>query len=298
MAENLIGSVSDTAFWIAHHRSVETERPDALFRDPLAGVLAGDQGREIARAMPMPFMTGWVVVVRTCIIDDYIRLALTEGIDAVVNLGAGLDTRPYRMDLPESLLWVEADYPHVIDFKEQRLSGQTPRCRLERVKLDLANVAERRRFLDMLKARTPKILVLTEGVISYLSVEEVGSLADDLSALGSVRFWIADYFSPQVVKFRTQRGGMQKRMRNAPFRFTPNDWFGFFQEHGWCAKGIRYLPEEGDRLKRPLQLPLLWQLLFKIRAMFVSKARRAAFRKFSAYVMLVPKTERISSPHQ
>jgi methyltransferase (TIGR00027 family) len=289
MTENLIGSVSDTAYWIAHYRAVETERPDALFRDPLAGVLAGDQGRKIARAMPMPLMTGWVVVIRTCIIDDYIRLALAEGIDGVVNLGAGLDTRPYRMNLPESLLWVEADYPQVINFKEQQLSGQTPRCRLERFKLDLANGSERRQFLESIRARSTKILVLTEGVISYLSVEEVGSLADDLTALGSVRYWIADYFSPQIVKFRRRWSGMRKRMRNAPFRFTPNDWFGFFEEHGWSAKEIRYLAEEGDRLKRPIQLPLLWKLLFKARAIFVSKERRAAFRKFSAYVMLVPK---------
>jgi methyltransferase (TIGR00027 family) len=294
MTENLIGSVSDTAYWIAHYRAVETERPDALFRDPLAGVLAGDQGRKIARAMPMPLMTGWVVVIRTCIIDDYIRLALAEGIDGVVNLGAGLDTRPYRMNLPESLLWIEADYPKVIDFKEQRLLGQTPRCRLERAKVDLANVAERRQFLESIKARSRKTLVLTEGVISYLSVEEVGSLADDLKTLGCVHFWIADYFSPRVVKFRRRWSGMRKRMRNAPFRFTPNDWFAFFQEHGWFANEVRYLAEEGDRLGRPIHLPLLWKLLFKARTIFVSGERRAALRKFSAYVMLVPKCENIS----
>ena len=297
MTENLIGSVSDTAFWIAHYRAVETDRPDGLFRDPLAGVLAGDHGRKIARAMPMPLMTGWVVVIRTCIIDDYIRLALAEGIDAVVNLGAGLDTRPYRMNLPESLLWIEADYPQMIDFKEQRLLGQTPRCRLERAKLDLANVAERRQLLETIQARSTKTLVLTEGVISYLSVEEVGSLGDDLNALGCVGYWVADYFSPHVVKFRRRWGGMRKRMRNAPFRFTPNDWFVFFQEHGWSAKEVRYLTEEGDRLGRPIQLPLLWKLLFKARAMFVSSELRAAFRKFSAYVMFVPKTEKMSSVH-
>jgi methyltransferase (TIGR00027 family) len=289
MAEQVIGSVSDTAFWIAHYRAVETARPDALFQDPLAEVLAGEQGRKIARAMPMPFMTGWVVVIRTCIIDDYLRQALSEGIDAVVNLGAGLDTRPYRMNLPEWLLWVEADYPQVIEFKEKRLSGQTPRCRLERTKLDLANVAERRQLLETIKARCTRILVLTEGVISYWSVEEVGSLADDLERLGCVRYWIADYFSPQVAKFRRRWGGMRKRMRNAPFRFTPKDWFAFFREHGWSAKEIRYLADEGDRLGRPIRLPLLWRLLLRARALLVSRERRAAFRHFAAYVMLRPR---------
>lgn len=291
MTDTLIENVSDTAFWIAHYRALETERPDALFRDPLAAVLAGDQGKRIAHAMPMPFMTGWVVVIRTCIIDDYVRLALAQGIDAVLNLGAGLDTRPYRMDLPESLLWVEADYPHVIEFKEKRLSGETPRCQLERVKADLANLAERRRFLERINLRAKKILVLTEGVISYLSVEEVGSLADDLKALDRVRYWIADYFSPEVVKFRRRWSGMQRRMRNAPFKFVPKDWFGFFGEHGWHAKEIRYLAEEGDRLQRPIRLPFWLKCILKTRGMFASKHRRATFRRFSGYVMLEPGTD-------
>jgi len=290
MTETAIGDVSDTAFWIAHYRALESERSDALFRDPLAGVLAGDQGKRIARAMPMPFMTGWVVVIRTCIIDDYIRLALSQGVDAVLNLGAGLDTRPYRIDLPESLLWVEADYPHVMEFKAKRLSGERPRCRLKRVKLDLANLHERRQFFESIKAGATKILVLTEGVISYLSVEEVGSLADDLKALDRVRYWIADYFSPQVIKFRRRWTGIEKKMRNAPFKFTPKDWFGFFREHGWYAREIRYLPEEGERLRRPIQFPLAWKLILKARGMFATRERRTAFRNFSGYVLFEPGT--------
>ena len=102
MGDSLIENVSDTAFWVAHYRAVETRRPDALFRDPLAEVLAGQQGERIARTMPGRFITAWVIAIRTRLIDEYIRTAISETVDAVVNLGAGLDTRPYRMDLPES----------------------------------------------------------------------------------------------------------------------------------------------------------------------------------------------------
>jgi methyltransferase (TIGR00027 family) len=296
MAETLIESVSDTAFWIAHYRALESERADALFRDPLAHVLAGDQGKNIAHSMPMPFMTGWVVVIRTHIIDDYIQLARAQGIDSVLNLGAGLDTRPYRMDLPESLLWVEADYPHVIEYKEKQLANEKPRCRLERVKLDLANVPERRRFLESIRARAHNILVLTEGVIAYLSVEEVGSLAEDVASLGNVRYWIADYFSPQIVAFR-RRAGMQRKMQNAPFKFTPKDWFVFFREHGWNAKEVRYLAEEGERLQRPIQLPWKLKAMVKLRALFASNERRVAFRKLAGYVLLEPR-EAASQGHR
>ena len=190
MTDTLIGDVSDTAFWIAHHRSVETQRPDALFRDPLAGVLAGDRGKNIADAMPRSFMTAWAIVMRTCIIDDHIRLAIAEGADAVLNLGAGLDTRPYRMDLPASFTWTEADYPHIIDYKEKTLAREMPRCQLKRVQCDLANATDRQQVLADANARAKKLLVLTEGVVHYISIEDAGSLAYDLRNLDREKYWL------------------------------------------------------------------------------------------------------------
>jgi methyltransferase (TIGR00027 family) len=287
MPESLIANVSDTAFWVAHYRAVETERSDALFRDPLARVLAGERGREIAEAMPLSFFTRWAIVIRTCIIDEYIHFALKQGIDAVLNLGAGLDTRPYRMNLPPTLLWVEADYPKVIDYKQQRLFDQSPRCRLEHVRVNLANRDERRALLESTKTRTTKLLILSEGVIPYLSVEEVGSLAYDLRALDRVCYWIVDYHSPEAVELR-RRFGIQRRLENAPFRFTPADWFAFFRERGWYTTEIRYLAEEGERLRRPLDVPLLYRIFVRARSLFSSKEGRLELKKLSGYVLLEP----------
>lgn len=96
----MINDVSDTAFWIANYRATESERPDALFRDPLARRLAGERGRAIAADMPAARITEWSVVMRTVIIDSFIMSAIAEGVTTIVNLGAGLDTRPYRLELP------------------------------------------------------------------------------------------------------------------------------------------------------------------------------------------------------
>ena len=293
MSDTPIENVSDTAFWVAHYRALETKRPDALFHDPLADVLAGDHGHKIARGMPMPFMTAWAIAIRTCIVDDYIRLALAQGVDAVLNLGAGLDTRPYRMELPESLQWIEADYPSVIEFKEERLLSERPRCQLERVKVDLANQSERRQLFASVSARVKKLLILTEGVVPYLSIEEAASLADDLKAVDKACFWIVDYFSPELIKFR-RRQGMHRKMQNAPWKFQPADWFGFFREHGWYSREIRYLAEEADRLKRPMQLPPFLKVLFGLRRLFMSKQRREAFRKAAGYVLLEPGSKTIT----
>jgi methyltransferase (TIGR00027 family) len=286
MAE-LIENVSDTAFWIAYYRGVETRRADALFKDPLADELAGEQGKRIAETMPGGFLTEWVVAIRTRVIDEFIQEAIAEGIDCVLNLGAGLDTRPYRMDLPKAFLWVEADHPRMIEFKENRLKGEKPRCDLERVSVDLTNSVERQKFFAGIDARGRKVLVLTEGLVVYLSVEEAGSLADDLKAMRSVRYWVVDYLSAEAMKFR-EKSEISRRTKNAPFRFNPANWFGFFLEHGWQVKEMRYFSEEGKRLKRRPRIPLPMLAAVIVRRMFSSRERRENLKKMAGYAMLEP----------
>src|ERR1700722_6315973 len=114
MAESLIEDVSDTAFMVATERAREGERKKPLFRDPLAGVLAGERGQRIVARLGRQAALGtWALAIRTVVIDDYIQAAIAKGVGLVVNLGAGLDTRPYRMQLPESLQWVEVGFPKV-----------------------------------------------------------------------------------------------------------------------------------------------------------------------------------------
>jgi methyltransferase (TIGR00027 family) len=288
MTAPLIRDVSDTSFWIAHHRAEETARADALFRDPLAARLAGARGAEIAASMPRSSIVGWTVVIRTRIIDDFILLAIGEGIDTVLNLGAGLDTRPYRMDLPASLHWIEADYPHLIEYKESQLAHETPRCHLERVRIDLGDRPARQELFSRVNVQANRILVLTEGLVPYLSVDEAAPLADDLRALDRVCYWLVDNFSPEAMKFR-QRKGLVKKMQNAPFKFAPDNWFAFFRQHGWESKEIRWLATEGERLGRPIPLPPLARLALKFWSLFMTKERREALRKFAGYVLLEPR---------
>ena len=280
----LIRNVSDTAFMVAGFRALETERAEPLFRDPLAAKLAGDHGRAILATVPQSFVGGWSVVIRTVIIDGFIQRAVKDGVDTILNLGAGLDTRPYRMELPQSLRWIEVDFPDVIALKESRLADEPPRCRLERVGLDLTDRAARRAFLSDISAGATKMLVITEGVVPYISEADVADLADDLRQVDKVRFWITDYFSPQAIKFGAK---LRRRfMRNAPFQFAPKDWFGFFAAHGWKASEIRYLSEEAERLGRPIPLPLWLKLWVKAAGIFVSHARRERMKRFAAYVLL------------
>jgi methyltransferase (TIGR00027 family) len=232
-------------------------------------------------------MVGWTVAIRTRIIDGFLQSAIERGCDAVLNLGAGLDARPYRMALPASLHWIEVDYPRVIEFKEERLSGETPRCQLERVKLDLADAEQRRRLFSQVNSRFRDVFVLTEGVVIYLSVAEAAGLAEDIRAQRSFRVWAVDYFSPMVAKYR-RRGEVSKKMANAPFRFEPKDYFEFFREHGWRLKEEQYFVDVGTALHRPLPLPPAMRAWGALRGLFLSRERKEAFRKFAGYVLFEP----------
>jgi methyltransferase (TIGR00027 family) len=123
--------VSDTAHWVAFYRAVESERPDALFHDPHARALAGPRGEAFAKGMEGGGVHGgWPIVVRTKLMDDVIeQLAGKGGIDAVLNLAAGLDARPYRLKLPAALRWIEVDLPDMITYKK---SGSPARRRCAR----------------------------------------------------------------------------------------------------------------------------------------------------------------------
>lgn len=287
-----ISNVSDTAFWIADLRRLESERNDALFHDPFAAKLAGERGRRISEAMPTSEIVAWNVALRTKIIDEFLNAAIagsagTIAVDTVLNLGAGLDARPYRMQLPQSLRWIEADYAPMIEYKETQLRDEKPSCVIERVPIDLADRNARSELLNRTNAQSRAILILTEGVVPYLENDAVASLADDLSSLEHARFWVLDYFSAQVMKIR-QRGRVGRSMENAPFKFAPDDWFAFFEQHGWRTKEMRYLSDESDKVGRPFPMPFRYRVIAALTLPWMSPERRDAMRKFTGYALLEP----------
>ena len=283
----LIENVSDTAFMVAQYRAMESARPDALFQDPFAARLAGEKGRLAARTLLTRWATSWAVAIRTVIIDDFIRDAIANGTRIILNLGAGLDARPYRMDLPPDLIWIEADYADVLAYKQEVLAGETPRCQLEQIAVDLSDARARREFLSAVQARGARTLVLTEGVIIYLPESDVADLADDLRAMTNVNGWIVDYFARDLERYR-RRSGVAHQMKNAPFKFRPADWFGFFAAHGWKPREVKYSAQVSRQLHRRPDMPKRMRLVMTLARLFSTPARRRRLSQLHGYVLLEP----------
>ena len=272
--------VADTALWVAAYRAQESERPDALFHDPFAARLAGDRGRELARKVAGSKNFAWSIVVRTRVIDELISDAVARGARTVVNLGAGMDARPHRLDLPADLRWIEVDGARIMALKEDRLPARDAKCALTRLTVDLANEHERQAMLASLEGNT---VVLTEGVIGYLANEAVAALARDLREQPAIRKWIVDYSSPLLHRAMKRRVRVRHQFRHAPFRFAPGDWERFFADAGWKLGSMRYLVEAGEQLGRPVRLPLHLRLLSKV----MPAGWKRKMRQMMGYAVLV-----------
>jgi methyltransferase (TIGR00027 family) len=255
-----LANISDTARWVAMYRVMESERKDGIFRDPLARRLAGARGEEILAAMPKGRAFAWPMIVRTSLFDEII-LRLAGQIDTVLNLAAGLDARPYRLDLPPSLKWIDVDLPPMIDYKRGVLADQKPRCEMEYVGLDLADRAARRALFARVGAPGKRVLVATEGLLVYLTREQAGELAADLHDQASFRYWLIDIVSPFILELMQKTWGKQLDAAAAPLRFAPEEGPEFYTQFGWRVSEARDTFGEAKRLKRLPGQMRVWSLL-------------------------------------
>ena len=259
MTSKLIENVSDTARWVAFYRAMESERPDALFRDPWAKKLAGERGAAIVRHIPRARAMAWALIVRTQVFDELILNAVQrDGADVVLNLAAGLDTRPYRLPLPPSLRWIEVDLPELLAHKERELAGESPVCELERVRLDLSDAEARRALFERVGGMGKRVLVASEGLLLYLTPRQVAPLAEDLHRPESFRWWITDLLSPALRERLHRSWGRHLKGAGSLYEFAPEEGPGFFRPYGWSTAEFRPVFDEARRLKR--EMPMAWLL--------------------------------------
>jgi methyltransferase (TIGR00027 family) len=277
-----IEHISDTARWVAVYRAMETERPDALFKDPFARQLAGSRGEEIVATMKRGRSMAWAMVVRTVVIDELIVEAVEKrGVRRVVNLAAGLDARPWRMNLPSSLKWVDVDLPGILDYKLGVIGDAPPRFGYTAERTDLTSDVERESLFERLRVDDVPTLVVTEGLLIYLTSEQVGSLARALHGIPGADWWVIDIASPKLLEIMTRMWGREAKAGNAPFQFAPAEGTAFFEPFGWREAEYRSALDEAHRIRREMQLMWLWRLL----AGFSAK-RRAMMKRMSGFALL------------
>ena len=280
--EEPLRDVSDTALWVAMYRALESERPDAIFRDRFARQMAGARGEAILASIPKARSLAWPMVVRTAVMDEIIMRLVGQGVRTIVNLAAGLDTRAYRLDLPPDLAWFDADLPAMVAYRAEHMAGVAARCRHEEVAVDLRHAAGRAELLARLPADGRPGLAITEGLLVYLTRDDVAALAGELSGAASLAWWLIDLASPLLLKMLARSWQPTLQAANAPMQFAPAESTAFFEPYGWWEVEFRSTWAESRRLKRTVRFAGLWEFLGRFR----SAETRREFGRMSGVVLL------------
>jgi methyltransferase (TIGR00027 family) len=131
--EGVETGVGRTALMVAAARAIETHREDPLAQDfyaehfvRAARVSAGWPVRPEdvpdGDANPLWGRLGRYFGLRTRVFDDFLRRAARTGTRQIVLLGAGLDTRAFRLDWPPGCVLFQIDRSPVLDFKRTVLA--------------------------------------------------------------------------------------------------------------------------------------------------------------------------------
>lgn len=279
-------SVGSTAVMVAAARAGETDRADALIKDPYAKILVSGAGTGVwealldsefaakienldAEAAAIFAHMGNYQAVRTHFFDEYYRQAAQAGIRQIVILASGLDSRAYRLQWPAGTTVYEIDQPKVLEYKSATLREH-----------DVQPAAERREVPVDLRFDWPAALReagfddsqptawLAEGLLMYLPAEaqdRLFELVTELSAPGSriaaETAGVAATDRREAMKERFKKFADQLNMGSAldiqeliyddPNRADVVEWLG---AHGWQAQGVHAL-DEMDRLDRLVELP-------------------------------------------
>jgi len=239
----VIGDVAATARWTAGARALETGRPDALFEDPWAAALAGDEGLRWAEARPAEGLAP--MVVRARFFDDFLRRATcTEGAKQVVLLGAGLDTRAFRLEWPPGTVVFEVDRDEVLKYKAQVLSrsGARSSC-TRRVCLagDLAGPDWPGQLLEAGLDASNMSAWLAEGLLFYFRTEDIATVLGHVSRLAVAGSRLAfDIPNRSVLSHPITLPWIQMQAdAGAPWLGTIDDPVEYLSLFGWQASATQ-----------------------------------------------------------
>ena len=229
-----ITHVSDTALMVAACRAIEFEDPDGFVRDPFAARLAGERGMAILQAISRPEMMRFGIGIRSYFMDELLLdLLATHPISTVLSLGCGLDTRPWRLELPRDLRWIEVDFADLLDYKEAKMSSELPRCRRQRLTADLNDPAQRQQVYSAV-GPDPAFMI-TEGLLMYLPGATVEALACESFRYSGIAHWMSDVVTDAFTKALHMDTSRTVGHVQAPDSLTGEEILEYIRRNGWVT---------------------------------------------------------------
>ncbi|MFG3280448.1 class I SAM-dependent methyltransferase [Streptomyces sp. NPDC048111] len=253
-----------TAVGVAKVRALESQRENALFRDPLAQAFAAAGGRWGESSPSLPDDEGarrrrlavaFSIVIRTKFLDDLLMEASTAGVRQVVLLGAGMDSRAFRMDWPEGTRLFEVDTAAPLDFKASVLRQEDATARCERVTV---TVDLREDWPAALAAAghdpAEPTAWIAEGLLIYLPEDAVELLLARIGALSAPGSRMGLTLGARGVIERFGADAAPGSAASLWVSEMPEDPVAWLAGHGWDAAS-HTLRERAAAYGRPISTP-------------------------------------------
>ncbi|MFH9552096.1 class I SAM-dependent methyltransferase [Streptomyces sp. NPDC017435] len=253
-----------TAVGVARVRALETARENPLFRDPLAlafatagGVGPGSRLPERADEAEQQRWLGVAssIIIRTKFLDDLLDRATEAGIRQVVLLGAGMDSRAFRMTWPAATRLYEVDTAEPLDFKASVLlqEGAVPGCERTPVAVDL-----REDWPGALAAagHDPALptVWIAEGLLVYLPEDAVELLLDRIGGLSATGSRMGLTLGSRGVLARFAGDAARGSAASLWVSEMPEDPVGWLAGLGWDAEAFT-LRDRAAAYGRPIGTP-------------------------------------------
>ena len=232
------GTVSSTAHFAAFMRSVEHESGRKIVNDPFARDLAGEVGlnwynKKTVEDNEYVLYLQVLFACRTKAIDDAIKAALSEGkVRQVCVLGAGLDSRPWRLPGNKSIKYFEVDFPEIFAYKLPVIEKHDKESEFSYITVgaDLSLPSWVDKLRDSGFDSSLPTLWMMEGLTFYLTEDEIRTFFQSIASLSCPEsVLIADFISTYGVN----RNGHSSFSHM--FRFTPDVPLDFVSQFGWCG---------------------------------------------------------------
>lgn len=231
-------NVGNTSLGAATCRFIEQYQPAQarLFTDPLVKELVGAPIRLLVQFAGMrrfiidrtDAVAAGIYGAQVCrarFIDDTVQAALARGIDQLVILGAGLDTRPYRLRGAERVKVIEADLPAVQADKKKKLHkalGRLPQ-NVTFLPIDFDTQSLESAFAGTAFDPARPAVFIWEGVTQYISEAAVQQTLAFVGKAAPGSLLVFTYVLKSVIERRSGIPGAQKMLdtvaRSAPWIF-------------------------------------------------------------------------------
>jgi len=238
---------SRTAMYLAFFRAIETAQPKEkrLFEDRLAKIFLDVRFKLALRIATIPFLRNIAIdyiqkqglgslsvgIARTKYIDDLVKRAVDEGAKQVIILGAGFDTRAFRLPFLQDMPVVEIDHPNTLRYKLNKLKETIKDLpsNVRYLELDFNKQAIKEFAIKNKIDFSLPTVIIWEGVSSYLSSVAVDKTFEFVKGFAPGTSIIFTYINRLVLDNPENFGGAKELMEI--LKADEEEWtFGFYPE--------------------------------------------------------------------